>query len=64
MQAKGNVEGQCTRKVKHLTESSAQAQCANMRKQGSWMHVYKCPHCEGFHVGHVNGLKQRRAWGS
>jgi hypothetical protein len=43
----------CARKVRYPAEASARrASVAMSRKTGTEIEPYKCPHCDGWHIGH------------
>jgi hypothetical protein len=48
----------CIGKAKHETKADAQAVMSRMRSKGHVMrghvlHVYECPYCSFFHLGHT-----------
>lgn len=46
----------CTGKRRHPTKGAAQAALRTYIEQGASpgsMHVYRCRHCGGYHVGHL-----------
>lgn len=53
----------CAGKRQHATRDEAFAQLASLRRRDTaiGVHVYRCPHCGGWHVGHR--LRQRKANG-
>ena len=42
----------CTRKVRHLTKRAAKRELRSGGKRFSGCHVYHCPVCSGWHIGH------------
>lgn len=46
-------------KIPHLTRESAQKQLVIARgsKRGRDMHVYRCPTCDCYHIGHPRGSR-------
>lgn len=41
-----------TPKIKYNTKQSAQHAASSMfKKRGIWFSNYKCPHCDGYHIG-------------
>lgn len=57
----------CTSKVRHATEQAAKHAAWKLQRQGYSGRAYKCPFCQGWHVGRMNrrqrqGMKARRGW--
>lgn len=53
----------CRHKHAHPTRQDAHAALASLIARGAspyYMHVYKCRHCGGWHVGHRLGYGGRR----
>jgi hypothetical protein len=56
----------CGRKVKYATYNAAEKGMKNLirAKKEEFLHVYRCPDCQKFHVGHMReserNLKQRK----
>jgi hypothetical protein len=52
----------CTRKRRHATDNNARVELFMIRKNHGYtghLNVYRCPFCNGFHVGHTprkNGI--------
>jgi Zn finger protein HypA/HybF involved in hydrogenase expression len=45
---------QCDGKVRHADHETAQTACWKVRqKWGDRMFPYRCPHCGGYHIGHM-----------
>lgn len=47
----------CWPKKQHATRGAARAQMRSLLNRGlekdaTLIHVYRCPHCDGWHVGH------------
>jgi hypothetical protein len=61
----GSKGRSCDRKRRHESKESAERQKAQLtRDTGSaWfrMQVYRCRHCNGWHVGHT-GRSKRKRW--
>lgn len=45
----------CTRKIRHATEADAREHIGALVRRKGWtgrMNAYRCPFCNGWHVGH------------
>ena len=42
----------CTRKKSYMTISKANKVVTNNHSNDKTIHVYECPHCYMFHIGH------------
>lgn len=42
----------CTKKVRHLTKRDAKQALRNGGRRFAGCHVYRCPVCRAYHVGH------------
>jgi hypothetical protein len=47
----------CVKKERHTSEGAAQAALRSLLRRGlatdpARIHVYRCPHCDGWHTGH------------
>ncbi len=52
----------CTRKVRHLSPEAGQAAVRVLHARHGYdgrMDVYRCPFCNGYHVGHARGQRGR-----
>lgn len=49
---------ECGNKVRHPTREAATV--AMGRTRGYPLHVYRCPWCNCWHVGHMRGWEQRQ----
>lgn len=53
----------CTRKIRYDTKRRALREKKNMKRGGKfvkYLHVYRCPFCREFHLGHKAMSKKRR----
>ena len=49
---------ECERKIRHVTEDEArQAEKQSRGRGATWLKVYRCRYCEGYHIGHVTNWK-------
>lgn len=56
MTYKTNIEAQCLGKFKYPTYSAAEMISSRRRENG--LAIYKCPHCNYYHLGHVAQKRQ------
>lgn len=49
-------ESQCLGKFKYPTFNAAEMICSRRRENG--LAIYKCPHCDYFHIGNVAPKRQ------
>lgn len=48
------LAGQCLRKVRHETRAAANIAVRVMGSRAKGTKPYRCPHCDGWHIGHPN----------
>lgn len=56
MTYKTDMASQCLGKFKYPTHSAAEMISSRRRENG--LEIYKCPHCNYFHLGHVAKKQQ------
>lgn len=42
----------CKRKRRYKSRQKARKHCKSLMKLGEIVHIYECPYCKGFHIGH------------
>ncbi|HEY3718417.1 MAG TPA: hypothetical protein VGL39_28165 [Jatrophihabitantaceae bacterium] len=50
----------CLGKVRYPGPNPADAAAQRGAHRGHWLHAYRCPHCTGWHIGHLPA-RQRQA---
>lgn len=53
MSSKRRLRRECRGKVAYAELAQARVASSSLRRRGEGVHVYKCPLCRRFHVGHT-----------
>jgi hypothetical protein len=52
----------CRGKNRYAIEENAYAVAAIFKRDGTWLRVYACDDCGGYHLTHRNALPQHNRW--